>query len=330
MNWDMPFVSIIIPVKNEERILGRCLEAIDRLAYPKDRLEVIVADGLSTDRSREIAEAHGAKVVPNPKQTVVAGRNRGFEVAQGELIAFTDADCVVGPDWLKTGVGAFQMGAAIAGVGGVTRFPEDATAFQKAVNVLFSLAGIAGLTVHLEEVASTRLVNDIPGCNAIYRRSALEKVMPIDERLLTAEDIWMNWLLRQQGFEHVLARHMVLWHHHRTGPRSFLRQMYRYAIGRLQVGKRARPLLRPVHVLAGVSLPLVVAVTALAIVSGHPRALVAMALAAGAVLALLGLVKTRSLAAGLWTPGVLAIFATCWSVGFLRELMFPLRSADGK
>jgi glycosyltransferase involved in cell wall biosynthesis len=326
----MPFVSIIIPVKNEESILDRCLEAIDCLAYPKDRLEVIVADGLSTDRSREIAEAHGAKVVPNERRTVASGRNRGFERAQGEFIAFTDADCVAGPEWLKTGIGAFQMGAAIAGVGGVTRFPEDATAFQKAVNMLFSLAGIAGFTAHLEEVASTRLVADIPGCNAIYRRSALEKVMPIDERLLTGEDIWMNWLLRQQGFEHVVSRHMVLWHYRRNRPGSFLRQVYRFAIGRLQVGKRARSLLRPVHVLAGISLPLVLGTAVLAIVSGHPGALLATALVACLVPALVGLVKTRSLQAGLWTPLVLAIFLTGWSGGFLRELMFPLRSADGK
>ena len=51
---ELPFVTIVIPVRNEERILGQCLESIAALDYPQDRLEVIVADSLSTDRSRAI------------------------------------------------------------------------------------------------------------------------------------------------------------------------------------------------------------------------------------------------------------------------------------
>ncbi|MBZ5727455.1 MAG: glycosyltransferase [Acidobacteriia bacterium] len=330
MQPDPPFVSIVIPVRNEERILGRCLESLAALEYPRHRFEVIVADSLSTDNSRLIAQQFGATVVPNQGQTVVSGRNCGFAASRGEFVAFTDADCIVRRDWLKTGVHALGP-EGIAGVGGVTLFPEDATAFQKAVNVLFLVAGFAGATCHRQSIAAAHTVADIPGCNAIYRRSALETVMPLDERLLTAEDVWLNWLLRSRGFRHVVSENMVLWHHRRSRPRSFFRQMYRFAIGRLQVGKRNRRLLRPLHVIAGAALPLVAAaLVAAAFVTGGFAILASLALAAGAAAVIAGIAKTRSVRAGLCVPFVLAVFLLAWSLGFLREWLFPLREVNGK
>jgi cellulose synthase/poly-beta-1,6-N-acetylglucosamine synthase-like glycosyltransferase len=324
-----PFVSIIIPVKNEERVLGRCLESIRNLDYPADRLEVIVADSLSTDSSLHVAARYGARVVSNPKQTVVSGRNRGLEAAAGEFVAFTDADCEVSPGWLKAGLDVFQL-EGVAGVGGATLFPDNATAFQKAVNVLFLLAGSIGSTAHRQSVRSVRYVSDIPGCNAIYRRSALERVMPLDEHLLTGEDAWLNWLLRQRGFRQAVSDNMILWHHRRSTPRSFFHQMYRFAIGRLQVGRRERSLLKPIHVLAGFSLPLVAGALILALAAGCSGIWIGLMLVACAGSLLFGIVKTRSLKAACYVPIVFMIFLVAWSLGFLRELLVPLKEVDGR
>lgn len=325
---ELPFVTIVIPVRNEERILGQCLESIAALDYPQDRLEVIVADSLSTDRSRAIAEQYGAVVVPNPKQTVVSGRNRGLETARGEFVAFTDADCVVSRHWLRAAMEAFAPG--VAGVGGVTLFPKEASSFQKAVNVLFLMAGFAGATAHRQSAGFTSEVADIPGCNAIYRRSALQQVMPLDEDLLTAEDVWLNWMLRQHGFRHLVVENMILWHHRRSRPASFVRQMYRFAIGRLQVGRRSPRLLRPLHILAGVSLPLLAAGLALALLHGFLGLAAVLLLLAGAATCALGIFHTGSLEAGCYVPPVLGLFLASWSCGFLRELLFPMKRVDGK
>jgi cellulose synthase/poly-beta-1,6-N-acetylglucosamine synthase-like glycosyltransferase len=330
MNSEWPRVSIVIPVRNEEAILGRCLESIASLDYPSDRVEVIIADGFSTDGSRSVAERFGARLVCNRGQTVVSGRNCGFRLASGEIVAFTDADCIVREDWLTSAVGVFRSDERIAGVGGVTRFPDDATSFQEAVNLLFRLAGMAGATAHLQATERTEPVEDIPGCNALYRREALAAVMPVDERLLTAEDVWMNWSLRQRGHVLALARDTVVWHHRRSRPRGFFRQIYRFAIGRLQVGKRARGLLNPWHVLAGLSIPLLVAVAGALLWTGHGVALLAGAAGAALVLGLAALPKVRSTRAALWFPPVVATFAVAWSAGFLRELVVPLVDADGK
>jgi cellulose synthase/poly-beta-1,6-N-acetylglucosamine synthase-like glycosyltransferase len=330
MNPDQPLLSIVIPVKNEERILDQCLKAIRALDYPPELVEVIIADSLSSDRSREIAEKHGATVVRNERQTVASGRNLGFEMARGEFVAFTDADCVVAPDWLKSGLSAFRMDSAIAGVGGVTYFPDHATPFQEAVNTLFLMAGFLGATSHVQSASATEYVPDIPGCNAMYRRSALAEVMPVDERLLTAEDVWLNWLLRSRGYKHVRAERMLLWHHRRSNPRKFFHQIYRFAIGRLQAGKRERTLLKPVHVAAGVSLPAALVAAAVLLLAGYAVALPAVLLAGLASGIAIALPRSKSFRSAALFPVVVAIFLTAWSLGFLRELVFPLRSADGK
>ena len=198
------------------------------------------------------------------------------------------------------------------------------------MNLLFLLAGLAGSTVHLQESNGDRQVADLPGCNAIYRRSALAEVMPVDERLLTAEDVWMNWCLRERGHELRLVRDAVLWHHRRSSPRTFFRQVYRFAIGRLQVGRRERSLLTVPHVLTGFGLPLAAAAVAVALWAGHPGALSAATLGLGTAVFLFGLARARTVKAAAWLPVVVALFVGGWSAGFLKELFAPLRVADGK
>ena len=91
---NLPLVSIIIPVKNEERMLDKCLKSLQGVEYPKERLEIIVSDGHSTDKSKEIALRYGTKMVTNDKEIVVSGRNRGFEISKGDIVVFTEADCI--------------------------------------------------------------------------------------------------------------------------------------------------------------------------------------------------------------------------------------------
>ena len=136
---EQPFISVVIPARNAEDIIENCLKSLRELDYPKDRMEVIIADGLSTDRTREIAESYGAKVIANPGLRVVSGRNIGFEAAQGELIAFSDADCVMDRYWLKNSIKYFED-ERVAGIGGPNLVPQSESAFGKAAGFLFDYA----------------------------------------------------------------------------------------------------------------------------------------------------------------------------------------------
>jgi len=114
----LPFISIIIPAKNEEKLIRSCITSLHALDYPKEKLEIIVVDGLSTDQTDIVARELGATVISNVKQIVSPGRNIGFENAKGELIAFTDADCIVDKNWLASSVKYFEQDETVACVGG--------------------------------------------------------------------------------------------------------------------------------------------------------------------------------------------------------------------
>jgi GT2 family glycosyltransferase len=112
-------VSVIIPAKNEERVLGNCLGAIAANSLPTEAFEVILVDNGSTDRTIEIACAHGDKM--NLRTLVVPGvhisalRNRGAREARGNILAFLDADCVPPKIWLQNIVENAQSGDSITG-----------------------------------------------------------------------------------------------------------------------------------------------------------------------------------------------------------------------
>jgi len=107
---ELPSVSIVIPTYNSERTLTRCLESIVRQDYPREKIEIIVADGGSKDRTLEIARKYGVdKILHNPLRTGEAGKAVGVGVAENEIIALIDSDNVLDEkDWLRKMVEPFK------------------------------------------------------------------------------------------------------------------------------------------------------------------------------------------------------------------------------
>ena len=93
MIW--PKVSVLIPTLNAERVLVECLRSVQNQDYPKDRVEVIIADGGSSDKTVKIAKKFGVKVVPNPLKTGEAGKAAALRHARGELVALIDSDNIL-------------------------------------------------------------------------------------------------------------------------------------------------------------------------------------------------------------------------------------------
>ncbi|MFQ5454577.1 MAG: glycosyltransferase [Nitrospirota bacterium] len=327
-----PFISIIIPVKNEERFMEYCLQSIKAQNYPEDRYEIIISDGLSDDSTPAIAENMGAIVITNHKQTVSPGRNIGFEYARGDIIAFTDADCVMDRDWLRNCVKYFNRDDKVACVGGPNITPDSESSFGKAVGFVFGQGIFAAGSIHARELVYEKEVSSIPGCNAIYRRTVLEKVMPIDETLLTCDDTQLNRKIIDMGYRLLYTPDVIVYHFRRPTPKKLWKQMYRYAIGRLQVGKRDRRMINIVHIGVGLSLPVIFMLLSVIYMS-DPFYLVIIggtALIFMLFFSVLGILKWRSITVGFNIPFVILIIMTSWSCGFIRELLFPMKRVEGR
>lgn len=117
-----PFISVVIPAYNEEKYLPRCLTSLDGQTYPRQRFEVIVVDNASTDRTAEIAQEHGARVVREERKGVGRARQSGAEAAQGEIIAGTDADIDAPPEWLERIAACFVADPRLGGITGPVYF----------------------------------------------------------------------------------------------------------------------------------------------------------------------------------------------------------------
>ncbi len=327
----LPFISIIIPAKNEEKLIRGCIRSLNQLDYPKEKIEIIIVDGLSTDNTSGVAREMGATVISNAKQTVSPGRNIGFEKARGDLIAFTDADCVVDKNWLSNSIKYFEKDNTVACVGGPNLTPSDESDFGKAVGFVFDQPVFAAGSIHARDLNEVKEVSSIPGCNAIYRQSILTKVMPLDESMLTGDDTLLNRKILDLGCRLLYTPDVRVLHYRRPTPGKLWRQFYRYAIGRLQVGKKDKRLLNMAHVITGLSLPLCILIVILLFWSKSFLALsciMVMAFLFFLYFSIKGMIKWKSPGVGLQLPLVIILIMTAWSCGFLREWVFPMKKVS--
>jgi glycosyltransferase involved in cell wall biosynthesis len=178
--------SVVIPAYNEEHYLPRLLDSIEvaRANYSGGRqeIEVIVADNDSSDRTAEIASAHGARVVKVQKRRIAAARNGGGHAAQGEIVCFIDGDSAVHPQTFDA------IEAAIAGgryVGGSTGLTLERKSF--------------GLLVTYILAAPMIWLSGMDSGVVFCRRQDFEAVGGYDETRLYAEDLLFLMALRRLG-----------------------------------------------------------------------------------------------------------------------------------
>ncbi len=222
---EWPAVAIVIPVLNGEAVLGQCLESLHTLDYPRDRMDLIVADNGSTDHSIEIARRFGARVVQQPKRGAAAARNAAIVAARFEWIAMTDADCVVHPLWLKhlVAAGLRERCAAVGGrILSICRDPV-VREFCAREAVLDQEAAVAGRLLPFPFIITA---------NALFRRDALEAVGGFDEDFAdaAAEDVDLGWRLSDAGASMAFAPHALIAHRQRERAEDIHAQFYRYGL----------------------------------------------------------------------------------------------------
>jgi succinoglycan biosynthesis protein ExoA len=199
----LPTVSIIVPCYNEEKRIRYLLDAIFSQTYPHAQMDIMIADGHSTDQTRKIiADFQRTRpdlklnIVDNDARTIPAALNRAIEASSGEIIIRFDAHSGPYPDYVEKAVAALESGIAenVGGVWEILPGTETWSAKSIAVAAAHPLGVGDALYRHAKEAA---YVDTVPF--GAWRRILMEKIGGYDESLLTNEDYEFNARIRQFG-----------------------------------------------------------------------------------------------------------------------------------
>ena len=174
MSRNLPFVSIIVPAKNEARFIGCCLKSLKRQSYPKDRIEILVIDNGSIDNTSEIALSYDVSVYKSDATRIGAVRNFGVEKAKGSFLAFIDADCIADPKWLETVVPYLIENKGIGALGGDALSRPDGTWLER--------------YWFYRNSRTTRSLSSLNGSSICLSKAVLKKVGGFHEKINAGED----------------------------------------------------------------------------------------------------------------------------------------------
>lgn len=233
------FVSIIIPCRNEEKYISRCLDSIINLDFPKDLLEVIICDGQSDDRTIEIVNEYINKyffirLYTNEKKTAPYALNIGLLNARGNYITRIDAHAEVHPDFLTKSLAEFNKNSNLGCVGGMLQnIYEDKTA--KIISYAMS-SGFGVGTAYFRTGKKDGYVDTV--AFGTYKREVFDKVGFFDEKLVRNQDDEFNYRVTKANYKILLKRDIKANYYVRASFKNLFRQYYQYGYWKVYVNKK--------------------------------------------------------------------------------------------
>jgi succinoglycan biosynthesis protein ExoA len=230
---------VIVPVRNEARFIGGTLEQLCRQDYDRERFEIIVADGQSSDATREVVDDWARRhpnvhLVDNPKHWSSAGRNAAIAIAQGEIVVLVDGHCELeNPTYLRDLADAFERSGADCVGRPQPLDVTGATALQCAIAV--------GRASRLGHHPSSHVYSDREGfvppqsVAIAYRRAVFNIVGLFDERFDACEDVEFNHRVARAGLRCFFTPRLQIRYHPRATLGGLFLQMARYGRGRVRL-----------------------------------------------------------------------------------------------
>jgi glycosyltransferase involved in cell wall biosynthesis len=216
-----PFVSIVVPVLDGERTIGDCLASLLRVDYPENRREIIVVDNGSRDRTWEVVARFPVHALREPRRGPAPARNRGIAAGQGELFAFTDADCTVTTHWLPELVAGFNRDEIGAVAGEVVPYPPR-TPVERYLASRRPAHNAWALSQPHRWMAFPSVA---------VRREVFDRIGVLDPRFPGGADIDFTWRLVAAGFELGFRPQALVFHRHPSTIGGLARQRLRYGRG---------------------------------------------------------------------------------------------------
>lgn len=230
------FVSVIVPVFNDSVRLALCLQALEKQTYPRERYEVIVVDNASDEDIKSVIEQFDqAKFAFEEQPGSYVARNKGISLAKGEVIAFTDADCIPQPDWIERGVVSLQNVSDCGLVAGrIDLFfqdPSNPTAVElyESIEMNFSQA----VNVEQDHFGVT--------ANLFTFKSVLDKVGYFDSTLKSGGDREWGERVFEAGYRQIYANDALVTHPARHSFPQLHKRIARFTGGQHDLFMSKRP-----------------------------------------------------------------------------------------
>ena len=225
-----PLVSIIIPCRDEEKFISKCLDSVITNDYPKDKLEVLVVDGMSVDGTREIVEKDVQqypfiKILDNPKKITPCALNIGIKNAKGEIIMRMDAHTTYERDYISKCIKYLEEYNA-DNVGGIWKiFPKDNTIISKGiVQVLSHPFGIGNAYYRFINNKEPLWVDTVPFF--CCKKKLFENIGLFNENLMRGQDQEFNLRLKKGGARTLLVPEIVSYYYARSDLKSFVKHNF--------------------------------------------------------------------------------------------------------
>ena len=241
-------VSVIVPCYNEEATIGQLLDAIYCQSYPLKEIEVVIADGLSTDHTgekiKEFQVSHPdleIRIVDNLRRVIPSGLNRAIEAAKGKYILRMDAHSIPHREYIQKCIHGLEGGLG-DNVGGIWKIlPGAPTWIAKAIAIAASHPLAAGdARYRIGGIAQE--VDTVPF--GAFRRETIERIGMFDENLLSNEDYELNVRLKQSGGKIWMDPSIETIYFARSNLRDLSRQYWRYGYWKAQMLRKYPKTLR--------------------------------------------------------------------------------------
>jgi len=254
MHRTIETISIIIPARNEGKFIGACLDSLIAQRFPREKMQILVVDGASTDDTKSIALSYAAKhpfvkVLDNPDKFTPYSMNIGVKNATGDAVTIAGAHSTYQPDYIEKSIRYLNEYDA-DNVGGIlkTEPAVQTRAARAIVMVLSSFFGVGNALFRTGVSTPTWADTVFGGC---FRRELYETIGLYNEKLTRSQDMEFNMRLKKAGGKILLAPDIVSVYHPKTTIAAFFEHNFRDGIWAVLPMRYGAPLFKIRHLLPG-------------------------------------------------------------------------------
>lgn len=221
MKKQHPFISIIVPVYNGERNIKNCIQSLLSLNYPSSSIEIIVVDNNSKDNTYRIIQEYPVIFMKEERiQSSYAARNTAIKRSTGDIIAFTDSDCIADKDWILKAVEQFKD----ENVGCIAGRIEGYSPSNYIEEYLVRTGCLSQ--------GSTRFLPYAQTANAVYRREVFDAIGLFEENWISGGDADLTWrMLLHTSYKLAHCHDSLIYHVHRSTLKGLFKQRMTWGYG---------------------------------------------------------------------------------------------------